>query len=410
MDDSPHISVIIPVYNVEKYLEKCLESVINQTLGEIEIICINDGSTDNSLQILEDFAQNDKRIKIINKENSGQGSARNIGMQQATGQYISFIDSDDWIDLNMYEKLYENAKTLKSEIVMCPIRIFDESTLEFKYDDRYFTLGYFSEGYDNRVFNHTETRDFLFKISVTPFNKLYNTNFLHEINAKFPENLIFEDNPFFYYIYLNARKVSLVRDYLYNYRVNRLNSTISKSNHKLFDIIEILKITRKIFIKTHNYDNYREYLNRFTIETSLNNYNKIDDKFKGKFFDLVKEYFKDMNLESDEINKLDTNIQNRYENVIKSDSNIEFELKEKIMLTKFTYNNKLKDQRRVNEKKLDDQRRVYEKKLDHSKSTYQERVEVNEQIIKKMSNSNSWKLTKPLRKIGTEIKRLKEKY
>lgn len=396
MDDSPYISVIIPVYNVEKYLAKCLESVINQTLGEIEIICVNDGSTDNSLQILEDFALNDQRIKIINIENGGQGAARNIGMQYARGQYISFIDSDDWIDLNMYEKLYENAITLNSEIVMCAIRLFDESTFEFKYDP-YFTLGYFHESYDNRVFNHIETKNFFFKISVTPVNKLYESHFLHEINAKFPEDLIFEDSPFFYYIYLNARRVSLVRDFLYNYRVNRFNSTISKSNIKFIDIIEILKLTRKIFINTHNFDTYKDYLNSFTIESVLSRYNQVDSEFKEKFFDLVLKYFQNMNLDFDELNKLDTKTRNRYKNVIKSDSYTEFELTEKIRFLKISNNNKLKDQSQV-----------YEKKLELKKRAYQEDLEFKEQIIKKMSRSNSWKLTKPLRKIGTEIKRFKK--
>jgi len=397
MDDSPYISVIIPVYNVEKYLENCLESVINQTLSEIEIICINDGSTDNSLQILKDFAQNDKRIKIINKGNSGQGAARNIGMQYATGQYISFIDSDDWIELNMYEKLYENAKNLNSDIVMCPIRLFDESTIEFNYDDPYYNLGYFNESYENRVFNHIETKHFFFNISVTPVNKLYKSNFLYEINAKFPENLIFEDNPFFYYIYLNARKVSLVRDFLYTYRVNRFNSTISKSNKKFMDIVEIHRLNRKIFIKTHNFDTYKDYLISYIIESIFQRYNQIDNEFKEKFYDLIKEDFRNMNLDSDELNKLNPNTANKYKNVIKSDYYLEFELIGKIRLLKSTYNNKLKDQIEF-----------YEKKLDLKKHTYQEKLEVKEQIIKKMSSSNSWKLTKPLRKVGTDIKRLKK--
>ena len=92
------VSVIIPLYNVENYLKQCLDSVVNQTLKEIEIICINDGSTDNSKQILEDYARKDDRIKIINRKNSGQGVARNVGIKYAKGEYIGFVDSDDWVD------------------------------------------------------------------------------------------------------------------------------------------------------------------------------------------------------------------------------------------------------------------------------------------------------------------------
>ena len=106
MANKPKISIIIPVYNVEKYLEQCLKSVINQTFKDIEIICINDGSTDNSLEILEAFQKQDERIKIINKQNEGQGIARNEGLKVAKGEYISFIDPDDWVAQGMYEFLY----------------------------------------------------------------------------------------------------------------------------------------------------------------------------------------------------------------------------------------------------------------------------------------------------------------
>ena len=95
------ISIIVPVYNTEKFLEKCLNSLIKQTLKDIEIICINDGSIDNSLQILRKFANKDKRIQIINQTNSGLSIARNAGINKATGEYIGFVDSDDWVDLKL---------------------------------------------------------------------------------------------------------------------------------------------------------------------------------------------------------------------------------------------------------------------------------------------------------------------
>ena len=110
MTDQTKLSVIIPVYNVEQYLPKCLASVVQQTLKDIEIICVNDGSTDNCLKILEEFKSKDNRIKIINKENAGLGNARNTGLEEAKGEYISFIDSDDYIDENFFELLYNEAK------------------------------------------------------------------------------------------------------------------------------------------------------------------------------------------------------------------------------------------------------------------------------------------------------------
>jgi len=111
------ISIIIPVYNSEKFLNRCLDSIVNQTIKDIEIICINDGSTDNSLSILNDYAKNDKRISIINISNHGAGYARNKGLEKAKGDYIGFCDSDDYVDLNYYETLYNYSLQQKYDII-----------------------------------------------------------------------------------------------------------------------------------------------------------------------------------------------------------------------------------------------------------------------------------------------------
>ena len=103
------VSIIIPVYNVESYLRRCLDSVVNQTLKDIEIILVNDGSTDGSLAICEEYAKNDDRIKIITRKNGGLSAARNTGLDNATSEYIGFIDSDDWVDTNFFENLYNTA-------------------------------------------------------------------------------------------------------------------------------------------------------------------------------------------------------------------------------------------------------------------------------------------------------------
>ena len=124
--NKPIVSVLIPVYNVEKYLKKCLDSVVNQTLTDIEIICVNDGSTDGSLKILEEYRSIDSRIKIINKANGGLPSARNAGLNAAKGRYVGFVDSDDYIEPNMFEKLVDVAEHEESEVVICGANIFPE--------------------------------------------------------------------------------------------------------------------------------------------------------------------------------------------------------------------------------------------------------------------------------------------
>ncbi len=115
----PKISIIVPVYNVENYLKKCLDSIVNQTFKDIEIILINDGSTDNSLNICKEYAKKDHRIRLINKPNGGLSSARNVGIDLSTGEYLGFVDSDDWIALNMYEKLYNLCKIFNADISQC---------------------------------------------------------------------------------------------------------------------------------------------------------------------------------------------------------------------------------------------------------------------------------------------------
>lgn len=125
MRKKPKISIIVPVYNVEKYLERCLDSILSQSFNAFELILVNDGSTDNSYKICEKYSYNDKRIKLINKENGGLSSARNAGIEASQGEYIGFIDSDDYIDKFMYEILYNYAEKNKSDIVICKYKKVD---------------------------------------------------------------------------------------------------------------------------------------------------------------------------------------------------------------------------------------------------------------------------------------------
>ena len=131
----PKVSLIIPVYNAEKYLQECLDSAINQTLENIEIIIVNDGSTDNSLTICKRYSQKDSRIKLISQKNSGVAVARNIALQTATGEYIAFMDSDDYIDKNMLFDMYTKAKRDNADIVTCQFKhIQNDGTVKYQSD------------------------------------------------------------------------------------------------------------------------------------------------------------------------------------------------------------------------------------------------------------------------------------
>ena len=132
------VSVIVPFNNVENYISKCLTSLIYQSLEDIEIICINDASTDNSKNIVLEYAKYDKRIKILNINTmSGQSYARNLGFEIASGEYIGFVDSDDWVELDMFEKMYNKAKLGNTDITMCQAQLYDDKEQRFYTDDYY---------------------------------------------------------------------------------------------------------------------------------------------------------------------------------------------------------------------------------------------------------------------------------
>lgn len=387
------ISIIIPVFNVENYLKQCLESVINQTLQEIEIICVNDGSTDYSLQILEDYAKKDERIRIITKENGGISSARNKGLEYVTGEYLGIVDSDDWIELDMFEKLYQNAKLHDSDMVMCPAHLYDENTQELKCDLPYFTLACFDESFDGRVFSHLETKDFLFRISVTPWNKIYKSEFIKELGVSFPEGLDFDDNPFFYKTYLNAGRVSLVRDYLYFYRINRSGSFITTGNKRYFDIVKMYDLVENIIQETGNEEAYMAKFFNVRVENIITYYNRVDEIYRKEFFEIIKNNFQTLNQVY--VNYLDDHNKRKYENVFSSESYREYEL-----------NQKNDDLTAVHEEELQkwkDRFHSQEQKLQSLKKELEELIHTK-QLIDEITTSNSWKLTKPLRRMGNLLR------
>lgn len=216
----PKISVIVPVYNTEAYLDKCLTSLINQTLSDIEIICINDGSTDNSLNILEKYAKEDSRIKIITQENSGQSIARNNGIKNATSEYIGFIDSDDYIDLEFYEKLYNAAKNNDADI-SCATIIRKRSNSE-KY-----RIHYKQENVYTSLKEKLEAC-FIPKCCYV-WNKIYRSGLIKDY--PFTKGVYFEDILWIPEVLKKANKLVSVPGINYYYMVNK-NSTVKKPTPK----------------------------------------------------------------------------------------------------------------------------------------------------------------------------------
>lgn len=238
------VSIIVPVYNVKKYLRKCLDSLINQTLKDIEIICINDGSTDKSLEILEEYKNRDSRIILLNQENSGQSIARNNGIKKATGEYIGFVDPDDWVDLDYYEKLYNTASTNDTDIAVGGIiRVTGIKKKKF--------LNFEKETLTDNTKLKFELCDVPEKSYV--WNKIYKTEKLKEIGLEFEKGIFYEDCIFTPQALFFLEKMVTVPN-IYYYYLRRGNSTVKQRSEKANADNVYAHKKANDFIKEHNID------------------------------------------------------------------------------------------------------------------------------------------------------------
>ena len=287
------ISVIIPVYNVEKYLHVCLNSLLKQTYGDLEVICIDDNSSDSSFEILEYFSKKDSRIKILkNGSNKGPGFSRNRGLEIAQGKYISFLDADDWFCKNTYEILINKAEKDNLDLLMFKSIVYYEEPREFDMEN-YYDME-FMDKYEDKIFNHLDLdKTKLFSIPNAPWNKLYLKSFLDENNIRFPnENLIHEDNPFFYKAIISAKRISLINKYLHNRR-RRPNSIMTLNNERIFDNIDIMYKILGVFLENKLYEYYKKEVLKYIFTSTFNGkYNIIDDRLKEKFFKEIQEAYK----------------------------------------------------------------------------------------------------------------------
>ncbi len=297
----PKVSIILPVYNVDKYLRQSLDSLISQSLKEIEIICVNDGSTDDCFNILEEYAQKDSRIKVIHKKNAGTGAARNDGLKVATGECIGFVDPDDWVRENMFERLYSLIKEKDVEIVMCTPGGFDEQSQQER-DFPYFVDANFKEELENGVFNWQSISPFSYPMCV--WNKLYKKELFDRHNIDFAEGLDFEDHKVIFKSLLTAEKIFFIREKLYIYRFNRVGSILSDNNRRLIDHIEIFNIVENILIETGTMSHLRKDFVTYKIHNLLYYYSMIKEEHKGEYYSRMIESVRETNLSEDEVQGL----------------------------------------------------------------------------------------------------------
>ncbi len=221
--NTPVISVIVPVYNVEKYLRACLDSIVNQTMREIEIICVDDGATDSSGQILDEYAAQDSRIRVVHKTNGGQGTARNVGLDLAKGTYVLFLDSDDHLALDLCEKTFRKAEQTQADMTLFYYSEDAEGEIrEVSFPDSQF-LGTSRLG-NMRAF---------FELGPMIWKLLWRRSFIESNSLRFPEDTQWEDTVFLTRASFLAEKTALLPESLYFYRVNP-NSCMRKKDSPIF--------------------------------------------------------------------------------------------------------------------------------------------------------------------------------
>lgn len=283
---TPLVSIVIPVFNVEKYLRKCLDSLLQQTLHDIEIVCVNDCSTDTSREILSHYAQLDERICIIDlPENRKQGGARNAGIRHSHAPFITFVDSDDWIEPTMCECLYANALAHDADWVCSDYFVYNSP------DDCQRQLNGHPSWFD--LPRDERNKSFLLG-NIRYVSALYSRSLFVDNDLFFPEHLQYEDNAVVTALYLASRKAVKVDAAFYYYRCNNTSTTRSLNNYRFFDRLETSKIflkhmTRLGFYKKYPKEVEYRFIELFYVNTVLISLSQFDPPARSYIEETQKE-------------------------------------------------------------------------------------------------------------------------
>jgi len=272
----PKVSIIVPVYNVERYLRECLDSLIKQTLPDIEIICINDGSTDDSLEILKMYVQRDVRIKIINKKNTGYGHSMNKGLHEASGIYIGIVESDDFVEPDMFEQLYSVAIKSEAEIVK-------SNYIEYRNGKNYFVELLKGMEYQKNISLNLFQNIFYKQPAI--WSAIYKKSFLLENNIWFNETpgASYQDTAFNFKVLACVKQIFLLKEAFLHYRTDNANSSV-KSSAKVFCVCdEYNEINRFLDQNSILKERYQYLVETLKFRTYQWNYKRLADQFKFEF-------------------------------------------------------------------------------------------------------------------------------
>lgn len=274
------LSIIIPVYNVEQYLPKCLDSILNQSFKDLEVICVNDGSTDNSLDILKEYKSKDNRVVILDKENEGSGVARNCAIDIAKGEYIYFVDSDDWLEDNALETMIHKADELNTDILIFGgLSYYEDIGKAGGYSKDKLPLKYF-----DRIFSSKDIKSDIFKFPSTAWTKLYKKDFLIKNNIRFQHIKVGQDQLPFFHSMIIAERIAILPENLYCYRKNRKGAVTAVKKKKNFSPIYVFYGIEELLEKLSKIDEYKYiFVNRYFSKAT---------SWLGRFQDdLKKDYF-----------------------------------------------------------------------------------------------------------------------
>lgn len=246
------ISILVPIYNVEKYLRQCLDSLVNQTLKEIEIICLNDGSTDSSPDIIKEYAKNDSRIIIVNKKNSGYGDSMNKGLKKATGEYIGIVESDDYIELNAFERLYDLASRFDADVVRGNYFYFKGGENEkYCYVDSHDT---------NRIVDPA-SRTWIFYQAPAIWSAIYKRDFIKKNNISFlpTPGASYQDTGFNFKVWATTHKAVFTDEAFLHYRLDNESSSVNNPG-KIFNVCKEYAEIEKYLRDNNLYNKYAEIM------------------------------------------------------------------------------------------------------------------------------------------------------
>ena len=295
----PKVSIIMPAYNVEKYIRECMDSVIAQTLEDIEIIVVDDGSTDTTGAILDSYAEADKRVRVIHKENSGYGASMNIGLKEAKGEYIGIVETDDFAESSMFELLYDNAKHFDADVVKCLyFDYYSEKEPHDKVADKLGDVHAFYEPF------RPEDHPRVFKIPPSIWSGIYRRSMVEDNEIRFLETpgASYQDTAFAFKIWACAEKVVFINEPLLHYRQDNLGSSVNNNDKKPFCVCdEFTEIERFLNEDPALKERFERIMNTAKFGVYMWNYKRLGPVYKYSFLEKMKEEL----LEADKASKLD---------------------------------------------------------------------------------------------------------